>query len=70
MGQYFPHKFSVIYNLSPYQEKESDTCGSYVLYYIVHKFYNADCNMNEVLSKVFTNNLKKNEKKVAKFLKL
>ena len=69
MKEYLPDKFCVIYNVSPYQRKDTNSCGCFVLYYLIHKFYNTDCGMHELLSKVFCKNLQKNELKVAKFLK-
>ena len=67
--KYIPERFCIIHNQTPFQAKDSTSCGKFSLYYVVNRFYNNDCSMNEVLAKIFSTDLQKNESKVQKFLR-
>ena len=65
--KFIPERFCILYNATAFQPKTSDKCGLFCLYFLIHKHYNSDSSMHEILSKIFTTSPQENEIKVAQF---
>lgn len=52
---------SFIYNINQFQLDTSDTCGLFVLYFIVHRLHNFDISFEDLLQEIFSNSLSLNE---------
>jgi len=57
------------FNLTQVQTSDSNTCGFYVLYFIVNRFYNQDLSFSDLLNEIFVSSNTKNEELVCKFAK-
>ena len=55
------------FNVTRVQSLESDTCGYFVLYFIVHRFFNQDLNFTELVNEIFVKSSEENELKVKEF---
>lgn len=55
------------FNESSFQDKNSDTCGKFVLYYAIERMHNLDLDFEEILEDLFDKNNDKNEEIVKKF---
>jgi len=55
------------FNLTQFQSNDSDSCGKFVLYFIVNRLHNLDHSFKDILNEIFEPNLSENEKKVEKF---
>jgi len=57
----------ITYNVTQVQSSHSDTCGYYVLYFVVNRFYNQDLSFSKLLNEIFVASELENEKLVSKF---
>jgi len=57
----------IIFNTTQFQKDDSDTCGKFVLYFIVNRLYNLDHSFETFLEEIFVQNQDENEKLVKKF---
>ena len=56
------------FNETSFQSINSDTCGQFVLYYIVQRMHNLDISFEEILEEIFDDqNKQKNEQIVQEF---
>lgn len=55
------------FNTQAFQSTESNTCGLFCLYWIVHRMMSVDLSFNELLLEIFEINTTENEKKVIDF---
>lgn len=56
------------FNTSPVQSLDSTTCGFFNIYLICHRLFNLDLSYYEILNTFFSSNVKKNERRVRKFV--
>ena len=65
----FNHKTikKIKFNVTQLQSSISDTCGFFVLYFIVNRYHNQDLNFTELLNEIFTQNIEHNETVVKNF---
>ncbi len=63
--------FDAVYefNSFPVQCNDSYYCGSFVVYFLVERYFNLDLEFEELLNDIFSPDCKKNEKTVTEFLK-
>ena len=59
---------SLYYNITRLQSSSSSTCGDFVIYYIVHRCFNADLPYVDLLNLIFVPSIAKNETKVKKLV--
>lgn len=57
------------FNEQQLQDSRSKTCGLFCLYFLVHRFYNIDFDLEEVLNEIFVVDTSVNEKFVESFRK-
>jgi len=55
------------YNVTQVQSSLSDTCGYFVLYFIVNRFHNLDLSFSDLLNEIFVESQAKNETFVKEF---
>lgn len=61
-------KNSVVkFNESPLQISTSNTCGLFVLYFLIHRMHNLDMSFSSLMDEIFDLNLRINEDKVLEF---
>ena len=51
----------IIYNETQFQLSTTNTCGKFVIYFLIQKSYNKDLNFNELLEDIFVNLPTQNE---------
>ena len=56
------------FNVTQVQSSVSDTCGHFVLYFIVHRFHNQDLTFTELVNNIFEKNVEKNESLVSNYI--
>jgi len=59
----------VEYNSTQFQKNDTDTCGHFVIYFIVNRLYNLDHSFHDLLEEIFNKNLDINEEEVKNFYK-
>ena len=57
----------IIFNETQFQLSTTDTCGKFVIYFLVQKSYNKDLNFTELLEEIFVDVPSKNEVVILKF---
>ena len=57
----------IMYNETQFQLSTTDTCGKFVIYFLIQKSYNKDLNFNDLLEDIFVNQPSKNELLFQKF---
>jgi len=57
----------IVFNTTRFQRNDSDTCGKFVLYFVINRLYNLDHSFHDLLEELFNQNLDKNEDIVKKF---
>ena len=57
----------IIFNETQFQLSTTDTCGKFVIYFLVQKSYNKDLNFTELLEEIFVDVPSKNEVLIQKF---
>ena len=57
----------IIFNETQFQLSTTDTCGKFVIYFLVQKSYNKDLNFTELLEEIFVDVPSKNEVVIQKF---
>ena len=57
----------IIYNETQFQADFSDTCGLFVLYFLIERIFNLDLSFHDLLRDIFDEDVLKNEKKVIEF---
>lgn len=55
------------FNTTQVQSSLSDTCGYFVLYFLIHRFHNKDLSFSEILNEIFVSSVEENENKVKDF---
>ena len=55
------------FNVTPVQSPSSDSCGLFVLYYLIQRFYNKDIDFDDLLNHIFEESTTENEKLVEEF---
>ena len=55
------------FNVTPVQSSISDTCGLFVLYFIINRYHNQDLSFTELVNEIFVKNIEHNENVVKKF---
>lgn len=63
----FKNTKEILFNETVYQADNSLSCGKFVLYFVLERFYNLDMTFEEILSESFDFNPILNEKKVDDF---
>lgn len=63
----FKYATEIIYNETQYQPIDSISCGKFVLYFLMERYYNPDLDFEELLSECFSSDLKQNEIDVMEF---
>ena len=58
------------YNVTQVQSSLSDTCGYFVLYFLIQRFHNQDLNFNDLLNEIFQKDVEQNEILVRNFAKV
>ncbi len=56
------------FNESPLQTQSSTACGEFCLFFILHRYFNEDLDLHDILDEFFTQNLAENEVIVKNFL--
>ena len=56
------------FNVTQVQSSLSNTCGMFVLYFIIHRFHNQDLTFTELVNTIFEKNIEKNEILVTSFV--
>jgi len=57
----------IIFNSTQFQKNDTNSCGKYVLYFLINRLHNIDHSFGEILEEIFVPDLDKNEKKVQDF---
>ena len=57
----------LMYNETQFQLSTTDTCGKFVIYFLIQKSYNKDLNFTELLEEIFVDIPSKNEIIIQKF---
>ncbi len=57
-------------NVTPVQSKASTSCGLFVLYFVINRFYNADLGFKTLLNEIFSSDLDLNERLVMEFCEI
>jgi len=57
----------IIFNTTRFQRNDTDTCGKFVLYFVINRLYNLDHSFHDMLEELFNQDLDKNEENVSKF---
>ena len=65
---YLPNNFQVTFNVSRFQRLDTNSCGSFVLFFIIQRTLNLDTPYLELINSIFSADPTKNEKKIKKFL--
>ena len=55
------------FNVTQVQSSDSDTCGFFVLYFLIHRYHNKDLSFNELMNEIFVLSQTENEKLVHSF---
>ena len=55
------------FNVTQVQSSESDTCGLFVLYFLIQRYHNKDLSFNELMNEIFVFSQSENEKLVNTF---
>ena len=55
------------FNVTQVQSSASDTCGWFVLYFLIHRYHNKDLSFNELMNEIFVFSQNENEKLVNTF---
>ena len=55
------------FNVTQVQSSESDTCGQFVLYFVIQRYHNKDLSFNELMNEIFVLDRNENEKLVNTF---
>ena len=55
------------FNVTQVQSSESDTCGLFVLYFLIQRYHNKDLSFNELMNEIFVFSQTENEKLVNSF---
>ena len=55
------------FNITQVQSSESDTCGLFVLYFLINRYHNKDLSFNELMNEIFVLSQTENEKLVNSF---
>ena len=55
------------FNVTQVQSSESDTCGLFVLYFLIQRYHNKDLSFNEFMNEIFVFSQSENEKLVNTF---
>ena len=66
---FIPYNAIYEYNTYAVQCNDSELCGSFVLYFLILRYYNLDGEYEDVLNEVFSKNCKLNEQRVQRFLR-
>ena len=67
--KYLPYQEIFQANVTPLQRSDSDTCGSFVAFFIVNRFFEAELSFTEFLQIFFNKNTDKNEHSIEHFIK-
>ena len=62
-------KFFITFNITPFQDKKSNTCALFIIFFVYNKFFNPEIELQELLQTSFSKDTRKNEKKVHNFYK-
>lgn len=62
-------KLSVVFNQTCVQLQRSQSCGQFVIYFIINRFFNYDLTFFEFLNEYFTDDLEENESIIEEFCK-
>ena len=57
----------ITFNETQFQLTTSETCGKFVIYFLVQKSYNKDLNFTDLLEDIFDKNPSKNELLIQQF---
>ena len=57
----------VKFNVTQVQSSHSDTCGFFVLYFIINRFHNQDLSFTDLVNDIFVKDVDKNESLVINF---
>ena len=60
---------TVEYTTSQLQSDDSESCGMFVVYYLLQRVYNFDLNYQELLNSLFSENCSENQKTIESFAK-
>ena len=55
------------FNVTQVQSSDSDTCGLFVLYFLIQRYHNKDLSFNELMNDIFVFSQTENEKLVNNF---
>ena len=55
------------FNVTQVQSSNSDTCGFFVLYFLIQRYHNKDLSFNELMNEIFVLSQTENEKLVNNF---
>ena len=55
------------FNVTQVQSSDSDTCGLFVLYFLINRYHNKDLSFNELMNEIFVFSQSENEKLVNTF---
>jgi len=55
------------FNSTKFQSDDSNSCGKFVLYFIVNRLYNLDHSFKDILNEIFVPKQEENEEKVQKY---
>jgi hypothetical protein len=62
-------KKTLIYNTTSFQDSNSTSCGSFVLFFFIERLFNLDLDFHDFLELIFDSDLNINEKTVSEFKK-
>ena len=57
----------LVFNETAFQDRTSDTCGKFVLYFAIERMHNLDLSFEDLLHELFDDQISKNEEKVKTF---
>lgn len=63
----FPLKSTIKYNETPVQDTLSNTCGLFVLYFLINRMHNYDMSFTTLLNEIFDDDVEVNEKRIKSF---
>lgn len=59
----------IVFNETPFQKSNSQTCGLFVLYFIIHRMHNLDLSFSNLLNEIFVTDCDVNEREIEQFAK-
>ena len=69
LRQHIPPHFCITFNITPFQDKKSNTCALFIIFFVYNKFFNPEIELQELSQTSFSKHTRRHETKVHKFYK-